>query len=69
MSETDEERPNYKLQPVVLYIEQRLECDICGALAVILSLRVVGHDDDGERILGRNAYCQECWHNFINEDD
>jgi hypothetical protein len=69
MSEIGDVKPNYKLQPVVLYIEQRLECDTCGALAVILSLREVGREDDGERILARNAYCQDCWHNFINEED
>lgn len=65
----EEEIPNYKLQPVILHIEKRLECQTCHALAVIVSMSVSGKDRDGDDIFDYKAYCQDCWHNFINEDE
>lgn len=63
----DEEVPDHKLQPMVLVIPKCMECDTCGALAVVLTFEK--ENEDSERYTGYEAYCQACWHKAVTEDE
>ena len=69
MTHRDAETPNHKLQPVVLIIPTRLECDTCRALAVFVGMDIAEESNEVEKIFTYRAYCQDCWHNAVHEDD
>ena len=47
-------------QPVVMVLDDRLECE-CGNLAVFINGKVVHEKDDWNCLSDVGAYCQSCW--------
>ena len=52
-----------KWQPVMLVADHRLDCHVCGALAVFVVLEETGEEWD------YTAWCQDCWQKAQEEDE
>ncbi len=60
-----------KWQPVMLILDERLECD-CGALVVFVSLlqpEDVVEQEEGKRDMHYKSFCQSCFEKAQEEEE
>jgi hypothetical protein len=59
----------HKWQPVMLVLDERLECGVCGALAIFVVLLDRTRGAEGKEDFDYTAWCQFCWVKAEEEDE